>query len=68
VDNITDRDTLIEALLQERDELYQELSSLREIDKGALKKAEEKNRHYEHIIFVFTKNVHLYFLYFFCWR
>ena len=50
MDNITDRDTLIEALLQERDELYQELSSLREIDKGALKKAEEKNRHYEHII------------------
>jgi transposase len=40
VDNITDKDTLIEALLQERDELYLELSRLREIDKGALEKAE----------------------------
>jgi len=50
VDNITDRDTFIEALLQERDELYQELSALREIDKGALEKAEKKNRHYEEII------------------
>jgi len=50
VDNITDRDTLIEALLQERDELYQELSALREVDKGALKKAEDQNRRYEQII------------------
>lgn len=50
MDNITDRDTLIEALLQERDELYQELSALREIDKGALKEAEEKNLRYEQII------------------
>jgi transposase len=40
VDNITDKDTLIEALLQERDDLYLELSRLREIDKGALAKAE----------------------------
>jgi transposase len=40
VDNITDKDTLIEALLQERDELYLELSRLREIDDGALEKAE----------------------------
>jgi transposase len=30
VDNITDKDTLIEALLQERDDLYLELSTLRE--------------------------------------
>jgi len=36
----TDKDTLIEALLQERDEMYQELSKLREIDNGALEKAE----------------------------
>jgi transposase len=40
VDNLTDKDTLIEALLQERDDLYLELSRLREIDKGALEKAE----------------------------
>jgi len=35
-----DKDTLVEALLQERDELYLELSRLRKIDKGALEKAE----------------------------
>jgi transposase len=40
VDNPTDRDQLIEALLQERDEMYLELSRLREIDNGALEKAE----------------------------
>jgi transposase len=50
VDNITDKDTLIETLLQERDELYLELSRLREIDKGALEKAEKKNERYESII------------------
>lgn len=50
MDNIADRDTLIEALLQERDELYQELSALREVDNGALKRAEEKNLHYEQVI------------------
>lgn len=38
--NTTDKDTLIEALLQERDDLYLELSRLREIDNGALEKAE----------------------------
>ena len=40
----TDKDNLIEALLQERDELYLELSRLREIDKGALDKAESALR------------------------
>jgi transposase len=40
VDNSTDKDTLIDALLQERDEMYLELSRLREIDNGALEKAE----------------------------
>jgi transposase len=50
VDNITQKDTLIEALLLERDELYQELSGLREIDKGALAKAEKKNQEFESII------------------
>jgi transposase len=40
VENITNKDTLIEGLLQERDDLYLELSRLREIDNGALEKAE----------------------------
>lgn len=40
MDQHTDKDTLIEALLQERDEMYQELSRLREIDNGALDEAE----------------------------
>jgi transposase len=40
VDNQRDKDSLIEALLQERDEMYLELSRLREIDGGALGKAE----------------------------
>jgi transposase len=40
VDQNTDNTTLIEALLQERDEMYQELSRLREIDNGALDKAD----------------------------
>ena len=41
---------LIETLLLERDELYQELSKLRQIDGGALEKAEKKNAHYEKVI------------------
>lgn len=36
----TDKNNLIEALLQERDEMYQELSRYRENDTGALEKAE----------------------------
>lgn len=40
MDNSADKDTLIDALLQERDEMYLELSRLREIDNGALEKAE----------------------------
>jgi len=43
VQNLTDKDTLIEALLQERDELYQELSKLRQSNGGGLE-------HYEAII------------------
>jgi transposase len=42
VDNLTDKDTFIETLLQERDELYQELSKLRQSDGGALAQAEKK--------------------------
>ncbi|MEJ2126805.1 MAG: hypothetical protein P8X84_04755, partial [Candidatus Bathyarchaeota archaeon] len=40
MDKHQDKDSLIEALLQERDEMYLELSRLREIDNGALAKAE----------------------------
>ena len=43
MDNLTDKDALIETLLQERDELYQELSKLRQMDGGAL----EHTRHYQ---------------------
>ena len=48
--NLTDKDSLIEALLQERDELYLELSSLREKGQGSLEQAEKKNERYEAII------------------
>jgi transposase len=51
VDNlIKDKDALIEALLEERDELYQELSTLRQIDKGALALAEKKIAQYQEVI------------------
>jgi len=50
VQNIPDKDAFIETLLQERDELYQELSKLRQADGGALEKAEKKNAHYEKVI------------------
>jgi transposase len=43
VDNLADKDAFIETLLQERDELYQELSKLRQSRGGALE-------HYETII------------------
>jgi len=36
VDNLADKDTFVEVLLQERDELYQELSKLRQMDGGVL--------------------------------
>jgi transposase len=42
VDNLADKDAFIENLLQERDELYQELSKLRQADGGALVQAEKK--------------------------
>ena len=48
--NTPDQSAFIETLLQERDELYQELSKLRQADGGALEKAEKKNAHYEKVI------------------
>lgn len=50
MDNITDKDTLIEALLLERDEMYQELSSLRNKDNGTLESVEKKNQEFAFII------------------
>ena len=50
MDNKADKDAFIETLLQERDELYQELSKLRQADGGALEKAEKKNARYEELL------------------
>jgi transposase len=50
VENNTDKDTLIESLLLERDELYQELSKLRESDKVAIDKKETKNEHFQALL------------------
>jgi transposase len=50
VDKLTDKDALIDTLLQERDELYQELSKLRQADGGALERAEKKNARYEELL------------------
>lgn len=53
VDKPSDKDTLIEALLQERDELYQELSRLRQSDGGDLERYEalirEKDKKIRHL-------------------
>jgi transposase len=46
----SDKDRLMEVLLQERDEMYQELSRLRESDNGSLEQAEKKNERYEAVI------------------
>jgi transposase len=46
----SDKDKLVEALLQERDELYQELSRLRKADNGSLAQAETKNERYEAVL------------------
>ncbi|MFH0894827.1 MAG: IS66 family transposase [Bacteroidota bacterium] len=43
----TDTAQLIEALLLERDELYREVSQLRDSDAGALETARQKNHEYE---------------------
>jgi len=50
VDNLADKDAFVEALLQERDELYQELSKLRQIDGGALAQAEKKIAQFQKVI------------------
>lgn len=50
MDNIADKDTFIEALLQERDELYQQLSSLQHNAPGVQEWIQKKNEYYETII------------------
>jgi transposase len=50
VDNLADKDTFLETLLQERDELYQELSKLRQMDGGVLEHYEALIREKDHKI------------------
>jgi hypothetical protein len=50
VDNLTDKDAFVETLLQERDELYQELSKLRQMDGGVLEHYESLIREKDHKI------------------
>lgn len=50
MDNLADKDAFVEALLQERDELYQELSKLRQADGGALAQAEKKIAQFQKVI------------------
>lgn len=50
MDNLADKDAFVQALLQERDELYQELSKLRQADGGALAQAEKKIAHFQKVI------------------
>jgi hypothetical protein len=46
----TDKDMLIDQLLQQRDELYGELSRLRNADNGTLDTMESKNKELEAIV------------------
>lgn len=50
MDKLADKDAFIENLLQERDELYQELSKLRQADGGALAQAEKKIAQFQKVI------------------
>ena len=50
MDNLTDKDAFVETLLQERDELYQELSKLRQMDGGVLEHYESLIREKDHKI------------------
>lgn len=50
MDNLADKDTFLETLLQERDELYQELSKLRQMDGGVMEHYEALIREKDHKI------------------
>jgi transposase len=49
-DFATNKDMLVQELLDERDELFQELSRLRKIDNGALDSLEAKNQELESVV------------------
>lgn len=49
-DFASNKDVLIQELLQERDEMFQELSRLRKIDNGALDTLESKNQELEVVV------------------
>ena len=46
----TDKDTLIDQLLQERDQMYAELSRFRKMDHKAFEESEKKIRHLDQVI------------------
>jgi transposase len=57
-DFATDKDMLIQELIQERDELYQENYRLQKIDNGALDTLEAKNRQLEAVVAQKDKQIH----------
>ena len=57
-DFTTDKDTLIQELLQQRDELYQENYRLRKIDNGALDTLEAKTEELEAIVAKKDQQIH----------
>jgi transposase len=54
----TDKDKLIQELLQERDELYQENYRLQKIDNGALATLEVKTRQLEAVVAQKDQQIH----------
>ncbi len=57
-DFATDKDMLIQELLQERDELFQELSRLRKVDNGALDTLEAKNQELTSVVAKKDQQIH----------
>ena len=54
----SNKDVLIQELLQQRDEMFQELSRLRKIDKGALDTLESKNQELEVVVAQKDQQIH----------
>jgi len=57
-DSSSNKDVLIQELLQERDEMFQELSRLRKIDNGALDALETKNQELEVVVAQKDQQIH----------
>ena len=57
-DSPTDKDMFVQELLQERDELFLELSRLRKIDNGALGAIEAKNQQLEAVVAQKDQQIH----------